>query len=101
MDDLQPQMQRQMGRLENGPHPHREGLAAGVALGEAGAGDILSRLDQNSNTGVHDLRKLAQCIEAPIAIIGALSARNGTSRYLAWANLMTFKFKSFRSTATE
>jgi len=33
---LQPQMQRQMGRLENGPHPHREGLAAGVALVEAG-----------------------------------------------------------------
>ncbi len=40
MDDLQPQMQRQMGRLENGPHPHREGLAAGVALVEAGAGRL-------------------------------------------------------------
>jgi hypothetical protein len=38
MDDLQPQMQRQMRGLKNGPHSDSEGLAALVALVEADAG---------------------------------------------------------------
>jgi len=37
VDDLQPQVQRQMAGLENGPHAHSEGLLAAVALAEAGS----------------------------------------------------------------
>lgn len=40
VNDLQPEMQRQVGRLENGPDPHGEGLPAGVALVEAGTGGL-------------------------------------------------------------
>jgi hypothetical protein len=36
MDNLKPQMQRQMAGLENGAHTHGKGLFAGVALAETG-----------------------------------------------------------------
>jgi hypothetical protein len=34
VDDLQPEVEREVRGLENGPHPHSEGLTAGVALVE-------------------------------------------------------------------
>jgi hypothetical protein len=37
VDDLQPEMQRQVGGLEDSSYSHREGLLAGVALAETGA----------------------------------------------------------------
>jgi hypothetical protein len=40
VDDLQPQMQRQMAVLEDGPHPYGEGLLAGVALAQAHPGGL-------------------------------------------------------------
>jgi hypothetical protein len=44
MDDLQPKPQRQMGRLEDGPHSHGKGLAALVALVEARTGGLTLEL---------------------------------------------------------
>jgi hypothetical protein len=40
VDDLQPQMQRQVAVLEDGPHPYREGLFASVALPQAHPGGL-------------------------------------------------------------
>ena len=40
MDDLQPQVQRQVAILEDGADTHREGLAAGVALAQAWTGSL-------------------------------------------------------------
>src|SRR5665213_226505 len=44
VDHLQPQVQRQMGRLENGPMTHGKGLATLVALAKAGAGGLARQL---------------------------------------------------------
>jgi hypothetical protein len=44
VNDLKPQVQRKVRRLENGPHPHGKGLLAGVALAKAGAGSFALKL---------------------------------------------------------
>ena len=43
LDCLQPQMQREMAVLEYGADPHREGLAAGVTLSQAGTASFPSQ----------------------------------------------------------
>ena len=40
VDDLQPQVKRQVAGLEDGPHTHGERLFASVALAQAGAGGL-------------------------------------------------------------
>lgn len=40
MDDLQPQMQREMRGFEDSSHPHGEGLFAGITLAQSGAGGL-------------------------------------------------------------
>src|SRR5579863_3415040 len=44
VDDLQPQMQRQMGRLEDGSHTHGKGFAAFVALIKAAPSSLAFHL---------------------------------------------------------
>jgi len=46
MDDLQPQLQGQMGRLEDGPHSDGKGLLAGVALVEPRTGGLALQATQ-------------------------------------------------------
>src|ERR1035441_1050750 len=52
MDDLQPKVQRQMRRLENGPHAHSEGPAALIALAQAETGGLASHLVNALRVGV-------------------------------------------------
>lgn len=58
MDDLQPQMQRQVAGLKNGPHTHGERLLAAVTLAKAWTGGL--------------------AVQAADAITGAAKRANGT-----------------------